>query len=107
MKQFLVNYYSSPAAMEKMANSTPEEKAAGMKPWMDWKEAMGENLVNMGAPLMPAQVLGSDAAAKATATGYSIIQAADIDAAKALLANHPHLQWDADSSIELSECMSM
>lgn len=107
MKKFLVNYYSSPAAMQKMATATPEEKAAGMKPWMDWSNEMGENLVNMGSPLMPAQVVGSNSAAKATATGYSIIQAADINAAQALLANHPHLQFDADSSIEVSECMSM
>ena len=107
MKKFLVNYYSSPAAMQKMATATPEETAAGMKPWMDWAESMGENLINMGSPLMPAQVVGSDSPAVAKATGYSIIQAADIGAAKASLADHPHLKWDADSSIEVSECMSM
>jgi hypothetical protein len=107
MKQFLVNYYSSPEAMQKMATATAEEKEAGMKPWMDWAAEMGENLINMGAPLMPAQVIGSDATAKATATGYSIIQAEDADAAHALLANHPHLAWDADASIEISECAAM
>ncbi|NOQ70757.1 MAG: hypothetical protein GQ574_02080 [Crocinitomix sp.] len=107
MKQFLVNYYSSPASMAKMATATPEEKEAGMKPWMDWAESMGENLLNMGAPLMPAQVVGGSSAAKATATGYSIIQAADSNAAHALLANHPHLQWDAEASIEISECAAM
>ncbi|MBL4661974.1 MAG: hypothetical protein JKY22_00035 [Flavobacteriaceae bacterium] len=107
MKQFLVNYYSSPAAMEKMANSTPEEMQAGMKPWMDWKDEMGENLIDMGTPLMPAQVVGSDDAAVAKASGYSIIQAADINSAKTMLAEHPHLKWDSDSSIEVSECMPM
>ena len=106
MKNFLVQYYSAPEDMAKMATATPEEKAAGMKPWMDWKDAMGDNLVNMGSPLMPAENI-KGGSAKSTATGYSIIQATDMTAAKAMLANHPHLQWSEKSAIEISECMSM
>lgn len=106
MKQFLVNYFSSPESMQKMATATPEEKAAGMKPWMDWKEAMGDHLVNMGAPLMPAQNLSGDKG-NGRSTGFSIIQAESMEASQQLLADHPHLKWDDQAAIEISEFAPM
>ncbi len=37
MKKFLVLYYAPAAeAMKMMGNATPEQKADGMKPWMEW-----------------------------------------------------------------------
>ena len=56
-----------------MATATQEEREAGMKPWMDWAAEMGENLVSMGSPLMPAQVVGSENAAVAKTTLNSSI----------------------------------
>ena len=35
MKKFLVIYHAPAEAMEMMANASPEEKAEGMKPWME------------------------------------------------------------------------
>ena len=36
-------------------------------------------------------------------TGYSIIKAADMNDAKALLTSHPHLQWNGGCDIEVHE----
>ncbi|MDH3651541.1 MAG: YciI family protein [Saprospiraceae bacterium] len=110
MKKFLVIYHAPPEAMAKMATATPEEKMAGMKPWMEWKESVGDKLVDFGAPLMPGQRLlpdGTTAQSTKEVTGYSMIQAADIDEAKSLLKNHPHLAWTGGCDIEVHECIPM
>ena len=97
-------------AMAKMATATPEEKAAGMKPWMDWKEKMGNRVLDFGSPLMGAVHLnhdGSDSHNQSAVTGYSLIEANDMDDAKSMLKSHPHLQWTPDCAIEVFECMNM
>ena len=39
--------------------------------------------------------------------GYSILQAENIDDAKALLDGHPHLAWDGACEIEVHEVMPL
>lgn len=110
MKKFIVHYHSPAEAMAQMANATPEQKAAGMKPWMDWKESMGDKLIEMGSPLMGAQRInadGSTAQKQSEVTGYSIIQANDIEEAKTILKSHPHLQWADNVAIEIFETIAM
>ncbi len=110
MKKFIVHYHAPAEAMAQMANATPEQKAAGMKPWMDWKDSMGDKLIELGSPLMGAHVLkadGSETQGKSEVTGYSIIQANDIEEAKALLKKHPHLQWADNVAIEIFETIEM
>lgn len=110
MKRFVVLYHSPAEAMAAMATATPEEKMEGMKPWMAWKEAIGDALVDMGAPLMPGKRLlpnGGSEASSTEVSGYSILQAKDIEEAKTLLNGHPHLAWNASCSIEVHEAMPM
>ena len=111
MKKFLV-VYIAPAeeAMKMMASATPEQKAAGMKPWMDWMAKCGSALLDGGAPLMPGQMLstgGSWNPSLRDLTGYSILQANDIEAAKKLLEDHPHMGWMPGCAIEVSEMAPM
>lgn len=110
MKKFLVIYHAPAEAMAKMATATPEEKMEGMKPWMDWKDSVGDKLVDFGAPLMPGQRLLPDGSTKESTkevTGYSMIQANDMNEAKALLKKHPHLAWTGGCDIEVHECIKM
>ncbi len=63
----------------------------------------------MGAPLVGGQKLsqsGSTASDKDVA-GYSILQAEDMEAAKALLKGHPHLEWTGGCEIEVHEAAPM
>ncbi|MEQ9305772.1 MAG: YciI family protein [Marinoscillum sp.] len=108
MKKFLVIYHAPQSVVEQMAQVTPEERAESMKPWMAWKEALGDKMVDLGAPLFGGQKLlpnGDVEASKKEVTGYSMIQAADIEAAKGLLKGHPHLAGGCE--IEIHEAMAM
>lgn len=111
MKKFLVTYHVPASAMAQMANTTPEQQAEGMKQWMDWSARVGDSMVDMGSPLMPGQQLtpgGHATQSDKEFSGYSIIQAEDMNEAKALMDGHPHLNgWNADATIELSETMPM
>jgi len=106
----MVHYLAPGETMKAVATATPEQKAAGMKPWMDWKASMGNKLVEMGAPIMGAVSLrpdGSSTHEMSNVTGYSIIQANDMDEATAILKTHPHLLLREDSSIQIYECIEM
>ena len=110
MKKFIVIYNAPAEAMAKMAEATPEQKAEGMKPWLAWKDSVGSKLVDFGAPLMPGQRLlpdGNSQASTYEVTGYSIIEASDLEEARSLLSNHPHLAWTKECSIDVHECIEM
>ena len=110
MKKFIVIYHAPAEAMEMMANATPEQKAEGMKPWMAWAEKCGSQLIDLGAPLVGGQELIPDGTSKASTkevTGYSLLQADDMEGAKALLQGHPHLAWTGGCTIEVHETVPL
>jgi hypothetical protein len=68
--------------------------AEGMKAWGDWFASLGEKLVDGGNPFGAGREITADGATDlsndpAPITGYSIVNAADLDAAQALLAGCP------------------
>ncbi len=110
MKKFVAVYYAPASAMAQMANATPEQKAAGMAPWMDWKARAGDAIVDFGAPLMPGHQLdpsGNWSGSTNEVTGYSILQGNSIEEVKALFAGHPHLSWAPGCSIDVHEAAEM
>jgi hypothetical protein len=110
LKTYLVTYHSPASAMKKMQTASKEEMAAGMAEWMKWANKCGDQLIDMGAPLMGGINLkaASDAApSKRKVTGYSILQAASMAGAKKLLKGHPHLVWSKGCEIEVHEAMPM
>lgn len=110
MKKYLVVYHAPAEAMAKMATATEEEKMEGMKPWMAWKDKVGDKMVDFGSPLMPGQKIlpgGNVENSTKEVTGYSLINANSIDEAKSMLSDHPHLQWHDGCDIEVHECMPM
>ena len=110
MKKFIVIYHAPAEAMEMMAQATPEQREEGMKPWMAWKEACGDALLDLGNPLVGGVKLSPDGSTSASikeVTGYSILQAESMDAAQALLKDHPHLQWSGGCDIEVHEAVAM
>lgn len=110
MKKFVVIYHAPAEAMAAMAEATPEQKMEGMKPWLAWKDSVGDQMVDFGAPLMPGLRLLPDGTTENSTkevTGYSILQANDMEDAKSLLKGHPHLAWTGGCDIELHECVDM
>ena len=96
LKTYLVVYHSPASAMKKMMTASPEEKAAGMQAWMQWGKKCGKQLVDFGAPVMGGvnlKATGGAVPSKRKVSGYSILQAESMAAAKKLFKGHPHLGW--------------
>ena len=93
MTRYLVLYHSDVSAEEQMQQSEAEGQAS-MQAWMDWAGRTGPALTDFGTPLGNPRRVGPDGASAATTTiaGYSIVEAADADAAAALMVGHPHLE---------------
>ena len=109
MKKFIVIYHA-PADSWDPSNTTPEEQEKSMQAWMQWAENCGDQLVDMGAPLMNGQQLSPDGTSKNSdknVLGYSILQAENMEDANGLLTEHPHLGWNATCSIEVHETMPL
>ncbi|MCK5464818.1 MAG: hypothetical protein KAI95_17455, partial [Bacteroidales bacterium] len=67
-------------------------------------------LVDLGAPLMGGQKLLPDGKIENSireVAGYSVLQAENMEEAKALLDGHPHLAWDGACEIEVHEVMPL
>ena len=110
LKTYLVLYHSPASAMKKMMNASPEEMAAGMQEWMKWGKKCGKQLVDFGAPLMGGvnlKATGGAVPSKRKVSGYSILKAESMTAAKKLLKGHPHLAWVKGCEIEVHEAVPM
>ena len=109
MTKYIVIYHA-PADAWEATSSTPEEREESMKAWMLWAGNCGDNLLDLGAPLMNGEQINPDGSSNKSdknVLGYSILQAENMDEAKSFLVNHPHLKWDVSCSIEVHEVMPM
>ena len=109
MKKFFVIYNAPTSVMEQMQNSSPEDMKKAKEQWEVWAKKCGYGLVDMGTPLSGGQQItksGSSPSEK-NVVGYSILQAENMEGAKALLAEHPHLEWTDGCEIEVHESMPM
>ena len=104
-------YHAPAESMRERMNVPPEEMAKGMEMWTNWFKKAGNNIVDMGSPLMNGQQIGTDGSVSNSSknvSGYSIIQAENMDEAKALMEGHPHTSgWNASATIEIHETMPM
>jgi len=94
--------------MQQSADSSPEEMEKGMEAWMAWAEKCGDSLVDMGSPLANGLTLGMDGShvpSDRAVVGYSILQAENMDEARSLLKDHPHMGWNAACQIEVHESL--
>ncbi|HWC30682.1 MAG TPA: hypothetical protein VG845_11440 [Dehalococcoidia bacterium] len=105
MAKFMLLYHAPVSAEAQMANATPEQMEAGMKPWMDWFGKVGSGIVDGGSPLGHSTSVGGNNAGSDIA-GYSIIEAPDMGAAEGLVGDHPHLMLQG-GRVEILEIMPM
>ena len=87
----------------------PAEQAKVMQAWTDWFGKLGSALVDGGNPTGNARNISASGAVSqangGSPTGYSIIQAADIDSAAALAKGCPVLAGGA--SLQVVEVLDM
>ena len=91
-----------------VAAMSDEDAAAVMAKWGSWIEKVGPALADVGAPFGPGVSMVDDGSTSGviSLTGYSIVDAADLAAAKDLADGHPYLSEGlGDYSIEIFELM--
>ncbi len=83
--------YRGPATP--MADFTPQQAAESAQAWGEWMGRVGAGLVDGGAPFGErGAVAGDGSSPKASdQNGYSIVEAENLDAARALVKGHPFL----------------
>lgn len=89
---------------------TEEESAKVMAAWGVWMEGLGSALLDPGNPFGNATTINADGSTTAggganPASGYTLIDAASLDAAVVLAKNCPIL--DGGGSIEVAEALDM
>jgi len=89
---------------------TEEEGAKVMADWMAWFGSMGDAVVDGGNPVGPSSTLKSDGSVSCDGganplSGYSLIQADDIQQATEFARGCPILQ--AGGSVEIAEAIDM
>jgi hypothetical protein len=108
MGKFMLLYTAPVSAEQQMANASPAEMEAGMKPWMEWFGKLGPALVDGGAPLGHGTSVSPQGSSPSSlhVGGYSIIEAADLSAAKSMVDSHPHFMMPG-ATVEILEVMPM
>jgi hypothetical protein len=83
----------------------PGEMQAVMGEWMAWAERVGDGMVDFGTPLAGGVHVTRDGTTPSIrdVVGYSLIEAADMDAALALAQQHPHLNMPGGCTVEVHE----
>jgi hypothetical protein len=100
MARFLITYHG-------MAYPDTEYATSSRKAFRAWaNEALGDALVEFGAPLLQSGQLATGQPTDAVEIdGYSIIKARSYSEARALLRDHPFLK--EGGTIQINECMEV
>ena len=98
--------YKGPAT--DMSNMSEEQSKAVMDAWNQWMNRLGSSLLDVGQPMTNAASLVDDGSqgAPAQLNGYSIVEADNMDGAKALADGHPFLsEGKGNFAIDIYELM--
>jgi hypothetical protein len=113
MKKYLVLYRSEGAlsgksVSEMIASSTPEQMKAGMAVWEAWFAKHGNAVSDPGSPLDHSTTVsgGAASAERTSITGYTVIQAASMDDAIAMMKEHPHFRMPG-ATLDILESVPM
>ena len=88
--------------------ASPEDGAKVMKDWTDWFTRLGDAVVDPGSPIGQVRTIAADGSVgpgdRHSVSGYTLINAADIEAAVALAKTAPP---DPDMSWVVAETSQM
>ena len=102
MPRFLVTYHGGGMP------ESEEGRQQAMAAFGAWVGATGKALVDPGAPLGPSRTVSAGSVTDGRATepfnGYSVLEAADLDAAVDLVRSHPYV--GRGGSLQVSEAVT-
>lgn len=105
MARFMMIYKGKATDMAEMSEEQGQEV---MAKWAAWMEAVGSSLMDLGTPFGTgiSVVDNGTTLAPIPLTGYSIVEASDLDEARDLADGHPYLsEGRGNYSIEIYELM--
>lgn len=105
MPQYMMVYKGEATDVADMAE---EEASMVMAKWAEWMERTGPALSDVGTPFGLASSLVDDGSqgTAVSLTGYSIVEAPDMDTAQSLANGHPYLsEGKGDFAIDIYEMM--
>lgn len=91
-----------------MADMTQEQAAEVMAKWGTWMQKVGSALVDVGSPFGSGVSVVDDGSitTPVSMSGFSVVEAGDLNAAQALTDGHPYLSEGAGNfAIEIFEMM--
>jgi hypothetical protein len=107
MSRFIL-LYKGPATP--MADFTPEQGEEQMAAWNAWIGTLGSALVDVGSPFGTRTAVRDDGTTSEASdqNGYTIVEAADLEAAKTLVLGHPFLsEGKGRFAVEVYELLPM
>jgi hypothetical protein len=102
MSKFMILYRAPGSVRDQMANSTPEQRQAGLEAWRAWATRVDYAIADLGAPLAHTTHVGPGAASADGVCGYSILEAGSAEEIETILTGHPHLAMPG-GSVEVLE----
>ena len=108
MNKYMVLYLAPVTADDMWQNISAEESEGIMALWMAWFKKHEDAILEGGSPLGNGMNFTKTGRSnpQSQATGYNIMQAADLNSAQAMLSDHPHYMVPG-ASIDVLEMMSM
>ncbi|MCA9344597.1 hypothetical protein KC946_02070 [Candidatus Saccharibacteria bacterium] len=103
MTKFMLLYKGPATPMENISEENGKEIMDG---WRRWMEKVGDALTDIGSPLAPGKAQVDDGKVREAIdlSGYTIIQAENIDKALELVKDHPFLSdKTGEFSVEIFE----
>jgi len=103
MSKFILLYRGNATPMEEM---TPEQGEQATALWGAWMEKHGSAVTDLGAPFGARTSVGGDGSEQAPANlnGYTVVEAENLEAAKAFCDGHPFLHDSgADFAVDVFE----
>lgn len=103
MAKFVLIYHA-PTTPAEATPADPEQTSAVMQEWNAWAGKVGDGLVDFGTPLADGVRVTPDrevVPSTRDVVGYTILEAADLDAALQLARVHPHLDMPGGCEIEV------
>ena len=107
MSKFLYLYRGPATSMDDM---TPNQSAEAMEAWGQWIGRLGPALVDVGSPFGTRSSVADDGSSPEPGdlNGYSIVEAENLTAARALADKHPFLsEGKGRFSVEVFELVPM
>lgn len=109
MHRYIVLYRAPENVAERFAQATPAEAQQGLQLWVDWATRIGPALLDPGKPLGNAVDVRPAGVSKADTDiiGMSILEAASMEDALAMVKDHHHLRWAESCEITVLEEMAI